>query len=157
MRARYSDSIFILSTSRTLNVELNIKFTGQPDTPIVRIEGDVFFARLAKALQKRSPTQARTLIRGDVSYYDFESEEPGENWALPPKLSTQKRLGEGFELEHEHRFLFATRRHAFEVNKVDPFLVGPDHKHLRRVLPDADHRVLIELGPLTDCCQMVSL
>lgn len=111
--------------------------------------------QLGRALKTRSPVQRRTLFHDDVTYYSFE-EPPESVWAFPAKVATYKeRLR--FSGQEEHRFVFSTKRHAFDAYCVDTFLVGNGYKRPRPNLDEAHHRVDLVLGPLLDCCRLVTV
>jgi hypothetical protein len=156
--ARERDRIFVYCVSRRPSPELAAKFAGEPQQAAACVEiydVELFHQRLARALGRRSPVQRRTLFRADVSYYSFEK-PPGAVWALPAKLATYKDESR-FADEEEHRFVFSTDRNAFKPERVEVQLVGKDHFRRRRRPLDAKvHRVPLTLGPLSDCCRIVS-
>ena len=105
-----------------------------------------FYDRLVRALGKQSPIQRRT-------YYPFETPPEG-TWALPAKLAMHKEESR-FSHEEEHRFVFSTKRHAFDANRVETFLVGNASARRRRLLDPAGHRRPLALGTLRECCRII--
>jgi hypothetical protein len=154
--ARERDHIFIFSVSRRLSPELEEQFggPGHEEMACVEIHDSArFYDRLVRVLGKRSPVQRRTCFHDDVTYYPFER-PPEVAWALPATLATHKEESR-FSREEEHRFVFSTKRHAFDANRVETFLVGNASVRRRHALDPARHRRLLALGPLGECCRIV--
>ena len=155
--AKARDHIFVLCVSRRLSVKLAERFKS-PGTAITCVEiydADVFLERLASTLKKQSPVQRQSLFREDVTYYSID-DPPGTNWALPKKLATHKGLR--FADQEEHRFVFASKRHAFDPYRVDTWLVGDGAaRRARPKLAAINHCRDLALGPLFDCCRTIEL
>jgi hypothetical protein len=154
--ARERDRIFIFSTSRTLSSELAAKFARPEHKEMACVEirdADTLFERVGRALKKRSPVQRRTLFHTDVIYYAFE-EPPGVAWALPDMLATHKERRRFLD-QAEHRFIFSTKRHAYDPNRVEAILVNENHRMTRPKLDPSVHCNDLVLGCMGDCCELI--
>jgi hypothetical protein len=146
-RATGHNHIFIYSTS----LQPGLAFDGA-DACVEIYDPAKFVARLRTALQAHRSAKAETLIYDEVKYYDFAA--PPENvWALPHLLAMHKQ--NVFSSQCEYRFAFGIRRNVFNCEHVDCFIVREGETFPILHLQASNHRKLIRIGSLKDCCRLI--
>jgi hypothetical protein len=143
--------IFILSTSLTLSLDLASEF--QTDACIEIFDIEMFVARLRTGLRRNPRAKVRTLIHDQVVYYATE-QPPEEVWALPARIVMHKHRD--FAHQHEYRFAFGTKANVFDFQNADYALVR-DVTGVATALNEREcPRMKLRLGPMEDCCRLVS-
>jgi hypothetical protein len=153
--ARSSDYIFAFAVSTELSGHLWRKFAPLHKTESTCVEiFDVerFAAHIQTTLRKRSPVQART-FRQRLVHYRAVEEPPEHRWALPDELAFLKE--DTFSDQHEYRFLFSPRKHAYKFQDVRLELVAKNSTPVRAHLDSAKHCIDLSLGAIADCVGFV--
>ena len=147
--------MFVFATSTELSDRLWRKFSPLHKTESVCVEifnVAQFAERIQTALAKRSPVQARALRHRMVQYRAVE-EPPEHRWALPDELAFLKE--DTFADQHEYRFLFSPRKHAYKFQDVRLELVAKNSSPVRAHLDVAKHCIDLSAGAMTDCVRIV--
>jgi len=150
-KAKGRDHIFIYSTS----LRSGLTQFSNPTTPSLCVEiynPMMFFTRLRAVLQLTPGAKPQTLIHDTVNYYSV-ADPPGNVHALPDRLVMNKH--ERFRDQHEYRFAFGRKRDVFDFENVEYQLVRDRSRQPRQILNERDHRMLVKVGSLADCCRLL--
>jgi hypothetical protein len=146
----HADEIFIFCVSLSFNECLRQEFSAVACAEIHQPKE--FINRWKRALPPEA--NGRTThgypkhVARKVEYYRAQ-DVPGNVWALPDRITTTKL--ESFAYQAEYRFAF-TMTEAFEFENCRYQLV--DRKHRPSPKPQEHHRMVLELGDLTDICTL---
>lgn len=143
---REPDNLFIFSTSTFLSGALASKF--QADACVEIADIFKFLARLRTALRRGHRAKLKTLRHGKITYYSTNN-PPEAVWALPDQIIMHKP--QMFSDQCEYRFAFSTTADALDFENVSVKLVQ-GHPPARRA--ESYPKMLLKLGPMSDCCRI---
>lgn len=150
-KAAGRDHIFIYSTALRPNLT-QFDDPSEPNACVAIHDPSAFLARLKVNLGRWNHTQAATLIHDEVRYWR-PADPPGNIYALPDRLTMNKH--EDFREQYECRFAFGTKSNVFDFEHVVYQLVREAFRQPRPVLIEKDHRRLIRVESLADCCRLI--
>lgn len=143
---KYPERIFVFSTSMLLSADLALAF--QCDACVEIMDRSKFITRLRTALRREPRVKLRTLIHGNVTYYDPPN-PPEEVWALPDRIVMHKSVS--FENQKEYRFAFSTKADAWAFENVSLTI----HRGKETKCQNAEYpKILLKLGPMSDYARL---